>query len=177
MRRGPGVILLAALIGAMIGLVVAGLPDFDEPPTRAIAADVPSSATTLAPATTAAATTSTTTADTTPESSTTSTTRPRSTTTTTDPDRPLAGVRVEVVNSGSRGGTASAVATRLEDEFDASATAADGPSIATSYVASTAGFERAAEVIAFLLGIDDIRVGELNGVDRVVVALARDYRE
>ncbi len=89
----------------------------------------------------------------------------------------LTNVRVDVVNGGSRGGTATTVADRLNSEFETDAAALDGPSVATSYIASTAQLRRAAEVVAFLLGIDDIRVGTLTGPGRLEVILGRDYRE
>jgi hypothetical protein len=177
--------VLAVLIGAAVGLAVAGLPDLDPPPARPVveAADDETTSTVEpsepsvssdAPTTTVAESTTTSAV-----STSTTTTAPARTTTTTDggPEVVLSGVRVDVINSGSRGGTATAVAERLADEFGAEATAGDGPSLPTSYVAATPDLRRAAEVVAFLLGIDDIEFGALDGPARLEVFLGRDYRE
>lgn len=179
-RRGSGSIVLAVLIGAAVGLAVAGLPEFDPPPARPVveAADDETTST-AAPSISTDAPTTTVEESTTTSVVSTSTTAPVQTTTTTEagPADVLADVRVDVINSGSRGGTATAVAERLSDEFGADATAGDGPSLATSYVAATPDRRRAAEVVAFLLGIDDIEFGALDGPDRLEVFLGRDYRE
>jgi hypothetical protein len=64
----------------------------------------------------------------------------------------------------------------LSGEFGTNAAAVDGPSVPTSYVASTPDLQRAAEVVAHLLGFGDIRAGVPTGPDRLEAVLGSDYR-
>lgn len=93
----------------------------------------------------------------------------------TVPPAAFSGISITVLNLGAPEGADDTVMTRLTSEFDLSPLLVNGDPTNTSYVAASPDAELAAQAVAALLGIVDVRLNSLSGEIRIEVGLGRDF--
>ena len=178
---------IVAVISALAGVAIAGLPNnVGSEPTIVLPATTVSTTTVVAAATEAPAAEVDEPAETTPvatDPAETTTTAPETTTTTTEPEVDRASVVVVSVNGAGTAGLATRVRNELVDAGFVQARATDGTTLVDDTVVYFVPFfEREAAEVAAVLGLEltDVKpieespqFGQLEG-DQVAVYIGRD---
>lgn len=87
----------------------------------------------------------------------------------------FSGISITVLNLGAPEGADDSVMTRLTSEFNLSPLLVNGDPTNTSYVAASPDAELAAQAVAALLGIVEVRLNALSGEIRIEIGLGRDF--
>lgn len=85
------------------------------------------------------------------------------------------GISITILNLGAPEGADDTVMTQLTSELGLNPLLVNGDPINTSYVAASPDAELAAQAVAVLLGIEEVRLNALSGEIRIEIGLGRDF--
>lgn len=87
----------------------------------------------------------------------------------------FSGITITILNLGAPEGADDTVMARLSSELGLNPLLVNGDPTNTSYVAASPDAELAAQAMAVLLGIEEVRLNALSGEIRIEIGLGRDF--